>query len=233
MKCKLLALTTVLLLVGLPSLFAQDRVFLKSRPEGNVGYVVEIRDNYVVIRFPIEELIRVVRQSEAAGRPESSAETDPAAGQTSKSSLIGEIPSSPPLIKIPAGAFALPRLSDGRITTETIAVSQDLPDTGEVVGQVLFDGKALPGCKLKLVRLKRTFAGYSEAEEQSPLVTTSDSSGTYRFKAIPPGSYKLKWAPDGSDSWIRKVGEKPDVIVERGQASSMPALEINKFVIGR
>lgn len=188
------------------SLFAQDRIFLKPKPDGNRGYVVELSDKHVVIRFSMEEIEKIERGPGLATSVESSGDTTP----TAANSLQEAIKPLTPILSSREPA-------------------------GEIVGQMLFDGQPLHECRVKLVLLQRKLlGGYTEKEDQSEIpVVTTDNTGTYRFVGIPAGPYKLKWAPKGEAFWTRKVGAKPDVMVELGHVNVVPPLEVHKYVIGR
>ena len=64
------------------SLFAQDRIFLKAKADGNRGYVIELSGNHVIIRFSIEEIEKIERGPDSATSVESAgdAKSPPAAG---------------------------------------------------------------------------------------------------------------------------------------------------------
>ena len=188
------------------SLFAQDRIFLKAKADGNRGYVIELSGNHVVIRFSIEEIEKIERGPDSATSVESAgdAKSPPAAG-----------------LQEPIGQPA--------------PLNSSREPAGEIVGRVLFDGRPLQECRVKLVPLQRKLlGGYAEREDQEPIpIVTTDTTGTYRFVGIPAGPYKVKWAPKGEAFWTRKVGAKPDVTVELGHANVVPPLEVHKYVIGR
>jgi len=102
--------------------------------------------------------------------------------------------------------------------------------TGTVEGKVLRGGKGLEGCRVKLVRLVRSWSvvgynsGFYEGEE---LVATTDKDGKYRFDHVPVGEYKLKWLPPGAKWWLRRLWLKADAIVKKGEITALKPLETN------
>ncbi len=100
--------------------------------------------------------------------------------------------------------------------------------TGTVEGQVLRGGKGLPGCRVKLVQMVRSWSvvgyksGFYEGDE---LVATTNKDGKYRFEHVPVGEYKLKWLPPGAKWWMRRLWLKPDAVVKKGESTALKPLE--------
>lgn len=96
---------------------------------------------------------------------------------------------------------------------------------GHAEGVMLRRGLGLRACKVKLVALSGTtnrFQGYSEGEEY---ITVTDEKGKYRFDNLPVGPYKLKWELPGDTGWIRRLRDRPDVIVRESELSVLKPVE--------
>ncbi len=103
--------------------------------------------------------------------------------------------------------------------------------TGIAKGQILRDGKGLPDCHVKLVRLVKaqTMAGLLKiSKEGIEFETVTDQDGKYRFDPIPVGSYKLKWQLPDDTGWIRRLRDKPDVDVEAGTTKVLKTIETGR-----
>ena len=101
-------------------------------------------------------------------------------------------------------------------------------DYGDVRGLMLFKGKPLLGCGVKIVLLEKwgwnIMGGVKVAGK---FETVTNESGLYRFKKVPPGGYKLYWKPPKEASWIRKLKMEPDIFVEAGETHYLPDRETN------
>ena len=185
------------------SVGGEDTIFLKGRPEGNRGVVIEETDEHVVIRFPRSE-IRLIRR-EALDRP-------PAPAQERMQDQ-------------PGGVQAGPRLEEKAVRS------------GAVEGGILYQGRGLAGCRVKLIRQiePATFLEMlKEAETGAEFETVTDEDGFYRFEEVPPGKYLLRWLPPGSDSWIRILSERQyDLIVEKGETATARDIDMSKPVLER
>ncbi len=94
---------------------------------------------------------------------------------------------------------------------------------GDVKGRMLFKGKPLQGCQVKIIMLEKWgFMGVKEGERYE---TITDEEGRYHFGRIPPGGYKLYWKPPAETSWIRKMKMEPDLYVEVGETAYAPDRE--------
>ncbi|MDR4506010.1 MAG: carboxypeptidase-like regulatory domain-containing protein [Candidatus Scalindua sp.] len=97
---------------------------------------------------------------------------------------------------------------------------------GDVKGRMLFKGRPLSGCQVKIMMLEKwgILGGVKEGIE---FETITGEDGRYHFAKIPPGGYKLYWKPPGEISWIRKMKMEPDFYVEVGETSYTPDRETN------
>lgn len=180
-----------------------DTIFLKEKPEGNQGVVVEETDEHIVIRFPRSEL-RLIRR-EALDRP-------PAPAQERMRDQQGE-------------AQAGPQLEKGAVRF------------GSVRGRVLYRGRGLAGCRVKLIRQleSTTFLEmFKEAKTGAEFETVTGEDGSYRFEKVPVGKYLLRWLPPDSDAWIRRLSDKRyDVLVKEGRTATLKDIEMSRPVLDR
>ena len=70
-----------------------------------------------------------------------------------------------------------------------------------------------------------------ELKKGAEFETTTDQEGRYAFKEIPVGSYELKWLPKGSDAWIRRLTERPDITVGKGRLVTARTVEVGRPVL--
>ena len=104
----------------------------------------------------------------------------------------------------------------------------DDKDFGDLKGRMLFNGKPLPGCRVKIVLLNKwgwnIMGGFKEGIK---FETVTGESGVYHFKKVPSGGYKLYWKPPTESSWIRKLKMQPDIFIEVGETHYLPDREAN------
>lgn len=94
--------------------------------------------------------------------------------------------------------------------------------TGNVVGKTLLGKRGLPGCRVRLIRLDGSggvLGLFSSYREGTVFDVVTGRDGTYEFKGVPVGAYRLKWLPQGETGWIRRLATEPDVVVEEGQTT--------------
>ena len=106
-----------------------------------------------------------------------------------------------------------------------------------VQGRVLYQGRGLAGCRVKLIRQieSTTFLEmFKEAKTGAEFETGTGEDGFYRFEEVPVGKYLLRWLPPGSDAWIRKLSDKRyDVIVEEGKTATPRDIDMSRPVLDR
>ncbi|MFQ5965279.1 MAG: hypothetical protein ACE5KZ_13470 [Candidatus Scalinduaceae bacterium] len=95
---------------------------------------------------------------------------------------------------------------------------------GKVKGRMLFKGKPLPGCRVKIVKLEK-WGFLGKIKESLKFETITDENGRCHFEKIPPGGYKLYWKPPAESSWIRRLRMEPDIYVEAGETYYLPDRE--------
>jgi hypothetical protein len=123
----------------------------------------------------------------------------------------------------------------GRLPTERHhqAVRSKGLAVGNVKGRMLRAGVGLAQCRVRLVQLTSSgsiLKTYIAGEE---FETITDEDGYYRFKALPSGNYKIKWELPGDKGWIRRLKDRPDVIVKEGRTSLPKPIETHKRLLPR
>lgn len=106
--------------------------------------------------------------------------------------------------------------------------------TGRAEGYILYGGKGLDGCQVKLVRMlegRSTVRVVSAVREGIEFTTITDEQGKYCFNNLPVGSYKLKWQLPGNAGWIRRLRDKPDAVVSDGKITVIKAVETNRRLV--
>ncbi len=97
---------------------------------------------------------------------------------------------------------------------------------GDVKGRMLFKGKPLSRCQVKIVMLEK-WGIFRTPKEGLRFETTTGENGRYHFEKVPPGGYKLYWKPPAESSWIRRMRMEPDIYVEVGETYYLPDRETN------
>ncbi|MCH8047056.1 MAG: carboxypeptidase regulatory-like domain-containing protein [Planctomycetes bacterium] len=97
---------------------------------------------------------------------------------------------------------------------------------GEVRGRLSHRGKPLADCTVTLMRLKKSFGGYTVSRDTEPLTTVTNLDGSYQFAEVAPGHYKLRWRPHGETHWIRRAEFRPDVRVRTGETSRIKEIRV-------
>lgn len=205
--CGVLSLATVA--------FGADAVFLKEKPEGNQGVVIEETDEYVLIRFPRSE-IRLIRRD--------------------------ALPNRERAVRGPEGHLA--PVQGGTVDQQgkaqaapQVDLEKEAARPSAVQGRILFRGQGLAGCKVKLIRQleSTTLLGlFKEAKAGVEFDAITGEDGLYRFEQVPPGKYQLRWLPRGSDAWIQRLSDRPhDVLVGEGMTVGVQAIDMSRRVLDR
>ncbi len=106
---------------------------------------------------------------------------------------------------------------------------------GEVVeGRLLWGDGGLANARVRLVRMD-VFRSKPSVEYRAGdfYDTTTDEEGRFRFPSVEFGSYKCLWAPPGADSWVRRLANNPDAIVQKGQPAAMSEIQTRRHVLNR
>ena len=195
------------------STFGADAVFLKEKPEGNRGVVIEETDEHVVIRFPRSE-IRLIRREALPNRKRE--------------------------VRSPEGHLAptQEKMPDQRGKSQAAPqVEREAARSGTVEGYILYRGKGLAGCKVKLIRQleSTTLLGlFKEAKAGAELDAVTGGDGLYRFEQVPAGKYLLRWLPPGSDAWIQRLSDRQyDVFVEEGTTVGLRDIDMSRPLLDR
>jgi len=105
--------------------------------------------------------------------------------------------------------------------------------TGRLKGRILKDAQPLAGAKLKIVNvspqldtLARIFGPTDKKPEDFVLEAISDELGRYEFNNIPLGEYDIYWSAPGTETWYRRLSEKPDIAVRPGESVEYKDIEI-------
>ncbi len=107
-------------------------------------------------------------------------------------------------------------------------------DYGSAKGRVVRLGRGVPGVKVKIVRVLQgsSLMGiFKEFKKGAEFETTTDREGRFFFPKVPVGCYQFKWLPKGSDAWIRRLTDKPDITLIKGQIFDVKTVELSKLVL--
>ena len=193
-----------LLLIAASPTRAADIVYLKGALRGTPSTVLEETDAYVLVKIPKSEVVRIERSAASAVPPEASAkDTQPA----------------------PVSSRGAPKAETQH---EATAESQepDKRETGSAVGRMLWKGRPVAGCRVKVLLLSTL--GFLKVTKLNDVgrEDISDKGGFYRFEELPPGRYKLYWVPPGGSHWIRRLRLNPDFEVRPNEQTDIGTLEI-------
>jgi hypothetical protein len=205
--CLWLGLPVLALLFGVSSAAFGDQIFLKERPEGNEGIVLEETDEYIVIRFPRQE-IKLIRRGDVPARIEGS-----------------------PGVRLP------PSRPEGEKAGPSIAAprAEVPPGFGAVAGRVLYRGQPVERALVKIIHLVESTSlaeMVRKSVEGTDFETVTGRDGFYRFEKVPVGRYLLRWLPLGSDSWIRRLSDQTyDFEVKEGKTHRERDIETSRPVL--
>lgn len=229
-KCRIdLFVLPFAVLIG-TSTASADAVFLKDHKDAVHGQIVDETEDAFVIEVPKASITKIEREAPFVRRSVAATpaiERQAAVASSSSTSAQAGTLSSPT-------EGSLPPVADIPVTPSS-AIDRRL---GGIVGRVLWDTKPLVNCKVKAVMVSSAhplaamakLLGRPEeayAEEGYVAEITTDTAGRYHFDGVPPGEYDLYWQPVGSPSaqWIRRLREKPDLVVLEGAVATHPDIE--------
>ena len=203
------------------------------------GRIVEAAAETLLVRFPKEALMKIVvvypqptspgTTSAVQAAPEPVA---PSAGEpfASAAGYTGD--------ETPTAPWALPGLGPRQEASleQQVEAALDSRLYGEVAGTVVWDGRPLERCEVKLKPLAEEWAllglfnSFTERDENSgvereTLTAVTDAQGQFVFRRVPPGPYDLYWRSPGSLSWIRRLSAKPSVTLTPGRTVTYPVIE--------
>ncbi len=171
-------------------------IYLKGGSSGMPCKVLEVTDDYVLVKIPRSEVIRIDPGGGARREDEQPTGGAPPGPASSAAAGVGK-----------------------QIRAEA------REGTGSAVGQMLWDGKLLANCRLKIALLEapRLFGASRLIRIETEAVT--DDAGRFRFDGLPPGRYKLFWAAPAATHWVRRLRIEPDFEVVAGQETVIEPLE--------
>ncbi|ODS32197.1 MAG: hypothetical protein SCARUB_02676 [Candidatus Scalindua rubra] len=97
---------------------------------------------------------------------------------------------------------------------------------GKVRGRMLYKGKPLPRCQVKIMMLEK-WGIFGTPKEGIRFETVTDENGRYIFEKVPPGGYKFYWKKPTESYWIRRMKMEPDIFIEAGETYHLPDRETN------
>lgn len=196
-----------------------EEIFLKYK-----ATVIEETKDYIIIKFHKTDIGFTAER----GKPAETLATQQSVPNTSSTQASSE----PALSRAELKKEILQELR-GEIQKEVTKGIGPI-EYGSIAGQVVRRGGGVPGVRVKLVRWveEASLLGiFKELKKGAEFEATTDQDGKYAFKEIPVGSYELKWLPHGSDAWIRRLTEKPDITVRKGAIVTVKTVELGRPVL--
>lgn len=215
-----------------------DRLVLKETEDGNEIEILEEKRDSFIIKVPKSEIKKVKRE-----RP-----TDIKLWKAQR--IIWEDSGDYIAVYLPKEKIVLPEGYTGeeydsaQVFIEeglSAAGAEGRPSgmsffgaTGRVTGRVARHDEGISGVNLKIVNVSyqenlvsRLFGPKGSKPEDLVFETESDESGRFEFKSVPIGEYDLYWKLAGSNSWYRRLSERPDITIRPGETTEYPEIKIN------
>jgi hypothetical protein len=135
-----------------------------------------------------------------------------------------------------------------QVQSQVKEIASDFPDVnnrsiqwqavpvGSAEGKILRNGQGLAACKVKLIRILKpqsVVEMFNTIREGVEFTTVTDEQGKYVFDNLPVGAYKLKWQLPNDQGWIRRLRDKPDAIITKGQATVLNPVETNRRLVSQ
>lgn len=224
----------------LPHVVFCDILRLKEIPEGKEGSEVEIleeKDDSFIIKIPKNE-IKVIKRE----RP-----TEMKFWQEKR--ILWEDTGDYITLYLPKEKIVLPKDYTGDEYDSAKALKEKLGGSaaegrpqeaafwkgaGKIVGRIVKAGQPLLGAKVKIVNvsssgdmLAKIFGPKDTKSQDLVFEVATDEFGRYEFTNIPIGEYDIYWALPGSESWYRRLSEKPNITVRPGETVEYQDIEIN------
>lgn len=186
-----------------------DEIRFRSRDGILTGTVLEEGGGTVTIRFPRETIESITR---AAGSREEEPKPEPVLTLEERiRKLESKVDSLPPAGPPTAGGG----------------------ETGGVEGVIRWKNRPLSHGRVMIVPAKTAGMSPAPPEREPPggaegapggrrgdrYETETDEGGRYHFDRVPPGEYLIYWKPDDETGWVRRLREKPDLAVVRGDVT--------------
>ncbi len=133
-----------------------------------------------------------------------------------------------------------------KVQNQVQAITSQLPDAndravqwrrvlvGSAEGRILRGGEGLQGCQVKLIRIMKRqniTEMFNLVKEGAEFGTVTDEDGKYHFDRLPVGAYKLKWQLPNDKGWIRRLRDKPDAIITKGQNTVLKSVETKRKLV--
>ena len=203
------------------------------------GRIVEAAAETLLVRFPKEALMKIVVVYPQPTSPGTTSAVKAEEGPVAPSSGEPIAPvtrySGDETLTAPWALPGLGPMTEASLEQQ-VEAALDSRLYGEVAGTVVWDGRPMERCEVKMKPLaekggffglfKRS-SGRDEGEDgpQKTLTTVTDSQGQFVFQRVPPGPYDLYWRSPGSLSWIRRLSAKPSVTLTPGRTVTYPVIE--------
>ncbi len=137
--------------------------------------------------------------------------------------------------EIPALKEAIAEIRDQEPNPVSMKELARAVKSGSLEGQIVWKGSPLEGCEVMLIGVRsisfpvpwlaNTTTEDSEENETQIFVAKTDKNGLYRFEGIPEGQYRIQWRRHPEGSWIRRLQDRPDVMITGGESLTFPAIE--------
>lgn len=186
--------------------------------------VIEETKDYIIIKFHKSDIGLVAERAKP---------TETLATQQNLGTISSAASSSEPALSRAELKREILQELRGEVQKE-VTKGIGLVEYGSVEGRIVRRGVGEPEARVKLVRWveEASLLGvFKELKKGAEFETTTDDDGKYAFKEIPVGTYELKWLPKGSDAWIRRLTEKPDIAVRKGATVMARTVELGRPVL--
>ncbi len=211
---------------GLSSGLWADEVYLKKNAQPIHGRVVTEKEDTFVVEIPKEQIQRIERSTPLPG-----------ARDTASDTVLWEETGDVIVLTVPRSLLHV--VQKGRVDSSPVVQVPAAGSTagrhlGGVTGHVLWDGQPAVDCHVKVVQVSRMDLGVAarllgrsetEARESIARETVTDATGRYHIENLVPGEYDVYWKPRGEASWIRRLSERPDLLVLTDETTPYPNIK--------
>ena len=215
-----------------------DTIYLQNNPKGNTGKVLEEYPDAIIIKFPKNEIKRI----EADEKPPSnqSAPSQQVIWIDDGDTITLRLPKQSVQVSGSETLDTIGKSNPSQIATTptsrpSLSSFQEMlsKDHRVIQGKVFMKGEPLANCKIRILkvtdatqdRLLRLLSGSEEKAEKESFEAVTDEHGLYTFADIPYGEYILYWKPEGSENWIRRLSENPDIALAPGRPVAVRNIE--------
>ena len=216
-----------------------DTIYLQNKPTGNQGEVLEEYPDSIIIRFPKNEIERI--EAEKQPQQKESPNLQKVIWIEDGDTITLRLPKQSVQVSGAQGLGAPeqtqpPQQTVSQTATPPIPSMQEMLSKDRVIqGKIFKRGEPLANCKVRILRVStaaedrmlRLLTGSTEKEEEQSFEAVSDKYGIYTFANIPFGEYILYWRPEGTNDWIRRLSENPDITLAPGRPVTVRDIEAN------